>query len=400
MAMMRASKSASLPSLHVPGQEKIKQMVTKPQDNVPESLQNMDYWQAMQKFESFDTAGRGVLSQDQFYRLVCSSTRERMTKGKLDRLFNAVDLDSSGTIDCFEYLGWVFGTDSNYAGAARRRLEDMDQNRVVEFYRALPKHKEEINKEDFFAFISRVSPVEMSREACDDLFDYIDSDGSGGIDLREFLDWLNSPKDKHVMRGVQEARLERKRQTSCGSDASLPSLGGMSRQVSGASSRPQSTGFNTGGGIDMMDKPGMKIQHNGINKLAAANLCQNANSDLFETQPGRPVTLEFTIGPGADGLIKLLQQQLNKDFDGKVDVKVINQRTFKGCQKLRVMVGRGIVLWDKASMIAYMEDPFVTQETAKRWITTILRQCMPNLLGTVNLRRHYARRMGAMGTVH
>merc|ERR1719482_157494 len=138
-----------------------------------------------------------------------SAPWEPWTQERLEDIFDAVDLDGSNTIDCFEYLGWIFGTDSNYAGAARRRLQNIDEKRVVEFYRQLPKSKTGINEEEFYCFIKKISPVAMPREACDELFEYIDTDGSGDVDMKEFLDWLHGPKDKYIMRDILARRRQK-----------------------------------------------------------------------------------------------------------------------------------------------------------------------------------------------
>jgi len=175
---------------------------------------------------------------------------------------------------------------------------------------------------------------------------------------------------------------------------------GQNKQSGSKNAWGRQTSGDSGGVLPTVDrreaknscirKPPPPSVHNGITSLKAAKLCENADSDLFETQPGKPVVLEMTVGSGAEDLVESVSKQLVREFGYAIELKVTKVGKLKGCQQLKVDVGRGVMLWDRATMMSYMDDPFKTSEGAKVWIGAILRESMPNLRGSVKLRRYVA----------
>ncbi|CAE8600078.1 unnamed protein product, partial [Polarella glacialis] len=339
-------------------------------DNVPASLRIVDYWQAMNYFSVFDSQRRGFLDKNCFFKLLTAVTRGRepMTKPYSDALFEAVDLDDSGTIDCGEYLGWVFATHSNYSQGIRKRLASMDPGKVIEFYKNITKtnrHGDCINKVEFAEFMNKFCPESaMSREATDELFGFIDIDRSGSIDVKEFLAWIN-PDAKAS---------DAKRRISGASTGSLPAAdavvsrktGGLMR---GLTQQPQSSPSNQPSGASPAFMAGQK------------------KTALFEMPPSKSVPLEFTCGQDSGAIAMQIKRTLEKVFGDAVEMKILQDPTCKGVRKLSVHVGRGIVIWDRYTMVSHMDDPFVSVKSAENWVLTILMQAIQLLvlLGAVDV---------------
>eukprot|EP00928_Gymnodinium_smaydae_P054052 TRINITY_DN37895_c0_g1_i1.p1 TRINITY_DN37895_c0_g1~~TRINITY_DN37895_c0_g1_i1.p1 ORF type:complete len:438 (+),score=79.04 TRINITY_DN37895_c0_g1_i1:64-1314(+) len=369
-----------------------KDMVLRPKDTVPEGFRDMHYWRAMQTFKTFDALGEGNLSKESFGRMMRAIVGPHVKKDHIEEQFAAADLDNSGGIDCFEFLGWVFGTDSNYCGSVRKRLSGIEPARVIEYYKNLSKAKKDdpllaygvIDKEEFYNFMLKFSPIKMDRKASNGLFNYIDVDKSGGIDVKEFLDWIKAP-DRTVGPGaVPKAAPDLRRTTISAGDSrmgskqsSMPSLaaGADARRMAATDSLGSRSGSKSLVGGFGNDK---------ANPIAAG---EKKQSDLFEQPPGKAVTLEFTIGGNCDGMMRAIEKAVRKTFENEVEIRTTYDVNCQGCRKVNVLVGRGILLWDRYSMMSHMDDPFQNVETAKQWTFELLRACIPNLLGTVNLRK-------------
>jgi len=330
--------------------------LTRAADNVPDSFRGMDYWKAMETFEIFDVFRNGELDKAIFTRMVQTICRdeERISKRQCGRIFDTIDLDGSGMVDKDEFLGWIFQTYSNYCGSVRNRLMTMEPEKVMTYYRQIDRSGDgAIDRDEFWQFINKFgADASLTRETCDELFDFIDSDKSGEIDLDEFLDWLHP--SRKIDRLQQEAQA--RRTTTDQSNAS----NGSKKKVQ----------------LEPLDGDKKKSK-----KSKDKSGEGDKNSALFEMPPHKAVVLEFLTGPGFEEQINQVQRVLMRSFSEKIlKFKVIRDDTILGVRKLTVLVGRGIVLWDKDSMMPYMEDPFQDTAKAKDWVVKVLMQRLPDLI--------------------
>eukprot|EP00441_Pelagodinium_beii_P035588 CAMPEP_0197643356 /NCGR_PEP_ID=MMETSP1338-20131121/16704_1 /TAXON_ID=43686 ORGANISM="Pelagodinium beii, Strain RCC1491" /NCGR_SAMPLE_ID=MMETSP1338 /ASSEMBLY_ACC=CAM_ASM_000754 /LENGTH=237 /DNA_ID=CAMNT_0043216601 /DNA_START=90 /DNA_END=800 /DNA_ORIENTATION=+ len=200
----------------------------------------------------------------------------------------------------------------------------MNPERALVYYRMIDKDGNgELDKDEFYQFILKFSPEgDFSREATDHLFDFIDADKSGAIDINEFLEWV-----------FPERKMQR---------------------------------------LALMPEPedGKKMSKKEEKKAA-----------LFEMPPNQPVVLEFTTGPGFEMTLYSVEKILRRKFDEKaVKFRYRLKMDIQGCEKLVVCVGRGIVLWDRNYMLPFMANPFENMTSSRHWVEGILLDCLPDLI--------------------
>lgn len=309
-------------------------------DIVPPLLKAMDYWQASQLFDTFDIRKKSTLNRVQWFRLICAVCRDiqLMTKCQTDYMFDIVDLDGNGTIDKEEFLSWAFQTNSNYCTNMRKRLHDMDPRKVHEFFHAHDRDKNGVvDPEEFCELIETLCPESsLTHKALKELFAFIDVDNSKYIDANEFLDWVH---------------------------------------------------------------PWRHIDHTKVSKLQAKHM-EEEKAMLFEMQPKTPVSLVFTIGYDFDATLTAIKAELRKVYDrNQIQIVAEYDGNVKRCARLVAMVGRGIVLWNRATMLPYIDDPFHSVSQARIWILRVLKDKLPDLIGATNIRHlqkeRFRHRMGA-----
>jgi len=331
--------------------------LTRASDNVPDSFRGMDYWTAMETFDVFDVYRRGELDKAIFTRMVQTICREseHISKRQCGRIFETIDLDGSGLVDRDEFLGWIFQTYSNYCGSVRNRLMGMEPEKVMQYYRQIDASGDgAIDRDEFFMFIGKFGQdSSLTKETTDELFDFIDSDKSGEIDINEFLDWLRPS------RKVERMEKEAERQRTNQSDSSS------------ASKNPKLQPLDADEHKKQKEKRKKAKEKDGDGNKAA----------LFEMPPHKAVVLEFVTGHGFEDQIEQVKRIVNRSFSESVlRFKVTIDEALQGVRRLTVLVGRGIVLWDKDSMMPYMEDPFQDVQSTQKWVVKVLMQRLPDLI--------------------
>ncbi|CAE7944029.1 unnamed protein product [Symbiodinium necroappetens] len=309
---------------------------------LPQSIRSMDYWRATELFHLFDRR-TGELDKLGFYHLLTAASRDResIARRRSDRIFDEIDIDSSGKIDREEFLGWVFQTNNSFLSSVRRRLETMDQVKVKALFEQMDHDGNKVvDKFEFWDFVEKFSPGMLSRSASDELHEFIDADKSGGIDVDEFLNWVHPGRELKMLRA--EARHDK----------------GITEKVA-------------------------------TNMVAVdENSYVAPKKPLMETEPGKPVVLEFWIGsewtPAFESMKRSLRNVFSPQqirFQSRRDPHVVHT-----CSKLIAKVGRGIILWDRDSMLMFKDDPFMNQATAGKWLKEVLLQCLPDVINAANVR--------------
>jgi len=258
-----------------------------------------------------------------------------------DQIFACVDVDRSGEIDCEEFLSWIFQMYAPYSGGLRERLGDMNPSQVVDYFRRIDTNGNgELDKSEFWTFIVKFCPeAHLTAREASDLFDVIDKDGSGEIDASEFVKWVYPG----LVDGEDGVRRERNKNTR------MPKID--SKERSGSPGR----GMPVSGSSAVLDR---------------------RNAALGQ----QPVVLEFTIGPDFKSIMMEIQKAFAKRLADSVSTKIIIDQQCKGCSRFVLRVGRGVVLWDKPSMMAHRDNPFETFETSRNFVMETIKERMPTLL--------------------
>jgi Ca2+-binding EF-hand superfamily protein len=298
----------------------------------------MDYHKIAEYFRLFDINKNGKLDREEFYRFMKAvSLQDPISKAVSNDIFSSVDVDNSGEIDQEEFLCWCFSMHNVYCGGVSERLRKMDPAKVIEYFKRVDTNGNgQIDVHEFYNFIKRfAADAHMSRKETDRLFAAIDTDKSGEIDAKEFLNWVFPTHT--TSRPVRSHKDSKK-------SAALPG------------SRPSS--------------------RSGILPASAGK----APPEPLARSPQEPVVLEFTIGPDYEYTLLAIGRSFKKEFNDQVQIKTVIEPKLKGCRKLVVLSGRGIVFWDRYTMIAHADDPFLSFESSKSWVLEMTRKRLPPLL--------------------
>lgn len=324
-------------------------------DVVPPGLRSMDYWQIMDYWKIFDKNGDGQMDRNEFYHLMNRMSPDPMPKPLCDQMFSSVDADNSGEIDCEEFLSWIFQMYAPYSGGLRERLGDMDPQQVVAYFRSIDTNGNgELDKGEFFTFLTRFYPeARMTAKESSDLFDVIDVDRSGEIDAEEFVRWVypGLPRGEDGRRPSKELqRAQQARPSPSKNHKDAP------KQITRAGSMPVLT-----------RRPG------------------STEGGRRNQAPAQPVVLEFTIGPDFKPTMLEIQKVFSRKFADTVSTKIVIDKDSRGCSNFTMRVGRGVVLWDKPTMMAHRDNPFESFESSKTFVMETIKERMPSLLKAANM---------------
>jgi len=248
-----------------------------------------------------------------------------------------LDVDKSGLLDKEEFMGWVFQTHNHYSGGVRSRLQNLTCEKATElFYRIDDNKSGEINKSEFQHFLQLFAfEGGLTREEGNLLFKSIDTDRSGLIDLDEFLDWV-----------FPERKVERARRLN------------QLRGNPWAQRR-----MRAGHGVDPDAELGGK------------------QTKVFEMEPGKPVVVTFTIGKKFEPTFLSIRGGVCRTFGAdKVELRYVIDPSISSCSRVVANIGRGMILWDKNSMVPYRQNPFLDQVSALQWMTQLLADNLPDML--------------------
>lgn len=327
---------------------------------VPESIRELNYWQALEAFSVHDRKKRFFLDKDEFANLLDAVCRgkEGMTRRRAYAIYEDIDIDESGTMEKDEFMGWVFQTHNNYLSSVRKKLETMEPKKVCELFKKIDLNMNgKIDKDEFWLFVDKFSPGEMTRQASDELHEFIDGDLSGEIDLDEFLNWVHPGRELRLLLGERDVDQHMYNETHAPQETRKRSMLPSGLSALGSMAEDED-------GFRDPEKP------------------------MMESQPGKPVVLLFTVGKEFISSVNAVKKALRQVF-GSSQLKFeisYDPTCMDSCTKVEAKVGRGIILWDRDQMIQYKDDPFATVKDAEMWIKDVLAECLPDVVAAANLR--------------
>lgn len=305
---------------------------------MPNSVKTLDFWSAIQHFQQADYCNVGSLDKTNFFKAMSfiTSGKESVTREQSDTIFESIDMDASGTVDKEEFLGWIFQTNNVWIGSVRASLSHLRLAEVrALFFQIDADGNGVLDKHEFWTLIQKIS-TKITRQTSDTLFKFIDVDESREVDVDEFLNWVHPERELRLLQGLRDHTWQ-------------TSYEQVQRQQRGIQSTHQ---------VHVPAKP------------------------LCELRPKEPVRIEFMIGKDWENRFNQIKLMLRQQFDTTqikfdvvYDTSPFNQNT---CGKLTLRVGRGIVVWDRLTMLGYREDPFRLADQAANWVKDVLIQVLPN----------------------
>eukprot|EP00930_Biecheleria_cincta_P046314 TRINITY_DN31936_c0_g1_i1.p1 TRINITY_DN31936_c0_g1~~TRINITY_DN31936_c0_g1_i1.p1 ORF type:complete len:546 (-),score=102.61 TRINITY_DN31936_c0_g1_i1:124-1761(-) len=374
LSQLVQTSSTNRRGIGFPGQQEA--TPEKPDDYLmPKAVERVSYWSAIQAFDVSDIRRAGTLDRESFFHCVngimrAGSEREALTRERSDEIFSRIDVDDGGAVDKEEFLSWVFQTNSNYVSNVRSKLQALDPQKVQEIFKIIDENGNGVlERDEFWTFIEEHSPTTMTREESDALFTFIDADSSGYLDPDEFMNWIFPGRELRTLQGIKDRenaydRWDRLKEEADQDFNDLRRSAKLRKKDAAEADE---------------DDAQAAIVHRGI----------------IELQPNKAVVLSFTISKSFEATLSLMKRSLRQVFSpSQVRFEVAYEPISMGastCFRLEAKVGRGILFWDRASMISTQDDPFTNQDKAAEWVKEVLVKTLPDVLGAVNLRK--AKRM-------
>lgn len=248
-------------------------------------------------------------------------------------------------------------------------ISDMDYWQCLKLFKCADIDCDGIlTEKEFGKFLGLVYPNEVWSMDTASFFRSVDVDGSGELSLEEFIGWVYQ---------VPEVRAAgTPKRTTFTRTMSSPSLGSPASPTQ----RPTSAA--------RLQSPASPKRTQGRSPLA-----QSGASLIGQISAGEVIAFEIVCDEewGADqrGALSMLSQTeaaIKERMQGRVAVKrkIIKDSSIKGCMKVTALLGTGIVLWDKGSMMAFKEDPFKSYETIRPWTRNMAEVHVPLLFRVLN----------------
>ena len=124
----------------------------------------------VQLFEKYDLDGSGCIDRDELGKAIRDSLHLNIRSSEVDVIMSEIDRDGGGDVDVDEFSAWLFAPSSEPWLDKKRRYQKDD-----------PCHDQGLLRRD----IARFDP--MVRKLLEGFWQVCDRDGSGSIDLEEYL---------------------------------------------------------------------------------------------------------------------------------------------------------------------------------------------------------------------
>lgn len=169
-------------------------------DAARERLQYVDEHEVEAFYRQLLAKRKTEINKNDFYELLNKVNPFSMSRDACDEVFEYMDVDGSGGVDCNEFLAFLQRVKcpdkEMWVETARSRVQGMDVVEVTEFFRRLPKHKTTLDRDDFYLLMKRTNPLMLSKDQCDEIFEVMDLDGNGGIDCKEYVNFIKCTQSK------------------------------------------------------------------------------------------------------------------------------------------------------------------------------------------------------------
>ena len=154
-------------------------------------------------FESMDLDDDGLINGPELQSGINAIAGEYLSPGQIMAIISLVDKDSDGRVNALELIEIIesmdIGLDSDRIKSPMTLLvEYMDELDIDpgSFFKKLDSNGDGmINRREMINAFSQYSNDDITDELIEDLIDMLDADGSGSVDLLEFIETLESHED-------------------------------------------------------------------------------------------------------------------------------------------------------------------------------------------------------------
>eukprot|EP00449_Zooxanthella_nutricula_P018248 CAMPEP_0198538894 /NCGR_PEP_ID=MMETSP1462-20131121/48117_1 /TAXON_ID=1333877 /ORGANISM="Brandtodinium nutriculum, Strain RCC3387" /LENGTH=288 /DNA_ID=CAMNT_0044268929 /DNA_START=75 /DNA_END=941 /DNA_ORIENTATION=- len=150
------------------------------------------YEQVLQAFREFDADRNGKMTFAELHTLMCALNRGAASWTEVDteRLFHQVDKDGSGFIDVKEFVDYAFNSAPTTVASAQGAGKSNYEKVIEDFRHYDVNHNGTLDKREFTALMSNLRPGSWSMDKTETIFDQLDLDKSGELDMDELVAFL------------------------------------------------------------------------------------------------------------------------------------------------------------------------------------------------------------------
>eukprot|EP00927_Polykrikos_kofoidii_P040163 TRINITY_DN34379_c0_g1_i2.p1 TRINITY_DN34379_c0_g1~~TRINITY_DN34379_c0_g1_i2.p1 ORF type:complete len:302 (-),score=47.92 TRINITY_DN34379_c0_g1_i2:46-915(-) len=255
-------------------------------------------------------------------------------------------------------------------------LANLPYHKVVSYFHLFDRNKDGmLSKDEFCNFVQSVNqdPVAnqqnkdagafvfeaasrfYSQDDINSMFASVDTTGAGLICIEALVAWLLGGSARGLGGGFPKT------------PPTTQPLSPLSAKSSGAMSPLSLSPKTPGGKRRNLDKSG-----------SLPNLGFNVDGG-----DKKQLVLEIVHGSAWGGnanWTKSVELQLSRHFPGQIKAVSIVEGNSKLCHKVTIVVGSGLVLWDRIKMIPFQNDPFANLDAIRDWVAEVTRHQFPLIL--------------------
>lgn len=246
---------------------------------------------------------------------------------------------------------------------------DVDHNGVISF-------------KELHALMCDLNRGEWSEAESDRLFLRLDRNHNGSVDINEFLNYIFATDQMTAGAGKSqyELVLDQFRQVDTNRNGTLDA--GEFTRLMVALTKGNWDRARTEAVFSRID-----ADHSGevdLDELLSFLFEQPSKSrtpDAFVPSKGAPIViLDITCAPGPDEYhLQEMANEWNTTFGSDVAVRKFVDEKSTGISKVTTRDG-AVVIWDHATMVAYRDNPFLSDRTRTAWVKEMAKKQIPQLL--------------------
>jgi hypothetical protein len=108
---------------------------------------------------------------------------------------------------------------------------------------------------------------------------------------------------------------------------------------------------------------------------------------LRKALPSGSLIIDFTIGKDFKFTLNEINKALKRNFGGLVTVRSAIDPNIKGVSRCFLHAGRGVMIWDRPTMMMHRDDPFESFDSARDFVQETISTRIPVLLRAASLCR-------------
>lgn len=148
-----------------------------------------NYEKVLETFKRYDTDRNGSMSFKEMHKLMCDLNPGRWTEADSDRLLPLVDKNRNGNIDVNEFIAFIFEGNNSATTFAPAGMSQYEK--VLQQFRLFDTNRNgTLDKAEFTRLMSSLQPGRWSVQATEMVFQAVDLNNSGEVDMDELVAYL------------------------------------------------------------------------------------------------------------------------------------------------------------------------------------------------------------------